>query len=145
MGIFDVFKTKMSEAAEKAGDVAEQAKDRVSDMMDKKKGGAASDPSARAQAPAGVPATGAEVKTEDRASNMVSEGAPVATAGEAAPGVGDDGAPAPGTTGGGMTQSIRDNVAKGTDTAGGTAGGVTGNRFGEEIDSGVQQGKDKLG
>ena len=100
MGIFDVFKTKMSGAADKAGgvagqawdkagDVAGQAKDKVSDMMDKKKG-EADDPSApaRGRRPEAGPA-------EDGASTMVSEGAPVAAAGEAAPGVGDDGAPAP--------------------------------------------------
>jgi hypothetical protein len=125
MGIFDVFKTKMNEAA-----------DKVSDMMDKKKDDA-DGPSAPAPADP-------EAATEDEASTMVSEGAPVSATGEAAPGVGDDGAPAPGESGG-MTQSIKDNVAKGADKAGEMAEGATGNRFDEKIDSGVQQAKDKLG
>lgn len=133
MGIFDVFKTKVSEAADKAGDVAGQAakkagdlageaKDKVSDMVDKKKGGGpADDPSAQTpSAPAGA---------ESEASAMVSEGGPVAQTGEAAPGVGDDGSPAADS----MTQSIKDNVASGAETAG------------EKLDSGVQQAKDRLG
>jgi hypothetical protein len=126
MGIFDVFKTKMNEAA-----------DKVSDMMDKKKDDA-DGPSA--QAPANP-----EAATEGEASTMVSEGAPVSSTGEAAPGVGDDGAPAPGASDSGMTQSIKDNVAKGADQGGEMAKGATGNRFDEKIDSGVQQAKDKLG
>ncbi|MBS2535668.1 hypothetical protein KGQ20_23175 [Catenulispora sp. NF23] len=146
MGIFDVFKTKVSEAADKAGDVAGQAakkagdfageaKDKVSDMVDKKKsGGAADDPSAQApSAPAGA---------ESEASAMVSEGGPVAQTGEAAPGVGDDGSPTADpmgadsadtdTAGGGMTQSIKDNAASAAE------------KTGEKIDSGVQQAKDRL-
>lgn len=141
MGIFDVFKTKVGEAAEKAGDVAGktwdkagevagQAKDKVSDLMDKKKDGAAGDSGAQAppepESPAG---------TAERASDMVSEGAPVSATGEAAPGVGDDG----------MTQTIKDNVSKGADKAGEMAEGATGNRHDDKIDSGVQQAKDKLG
>lgn len=156
MGIFDVFKTKVSGAADKAGDVAGQAwdkagdvagqaKDKVSDMMDKKKGEAA-DPSAP---PAAHAPAGAEAEAEARASTMVSEGAPVATAGEAAPGVGDDGAP-PQDSAGGMTQSIKGNVAGGAGQAGEMkagemAEGATGNRFEEKIDSRVRQAKDKLG
>ncbi|WP_194926316.1 hypothetical protein [Catenulispora pinisilvae] len=152
MGIFDVFKTKVSEAADKAGDVAGQAakkasdlageaKDKVSDMVDKKKGGGpADDPSAQTpSAPAGA---------ESEASAMVSEGGPVAQTGEAAPGVGDDGSPAADSmgadsmgadsmgadsAGGGMTQSIKDNVASGAEKAG------------DKLDSGVQQAKDRLG
>ena len=145
MGIFDVFKTKVNEAAEKAGDVAGQAKEKVSDMMDKKKGDAANDPSAQAQPPASAPSmAGAEPGMQGEASDMVSEGAPVAQAGEAAPGVGDE-APAQGAPGGGMTQSIKDNVAKGTDKAGEMAKDRTGNRYDDKIDTGVQQAKDKLG
>jgi len=166
MGIFDVFKSKVSEAADKAGDVAGQAwdkagdvagqaKDRVSDMMDKKKGDEADGPAAQAQAeatqadPAAQAAqapTNAAGGVEGEAADMVSEGAPVAATGEAAPGVGDDGAPAQDSSGGGgMTQSIKDNVAQGADKAGEMTKDATGNRFDEKIDSGVQQAKDRLG
>jgi len=141
MGIFDVFKTKVNEATDKAGDVAGQTKDKVSDMMDTKKGGAADNPSAGS--PAGT-VPGAEATTEDRASNMMYEGGPVASTGEAAPGAGD-GAPTGETSGGGMTQSIKDNVAKGVDKAGEMTGERTGNRYDDKIDTGVQQAKDKLG
>ena len=146
MGIFDVFKTKVNEATEKAGDVAGQAKEKVSDMMDKKKGDAANDPSAQAQPPTSAQTmAGAEPGMRGEASAMVSEGAPVAQAGEAAPGAGDE-APAQGAPGGGgMTQSIKDNVAKGADKAGGMAKDRTGNRYDDKIDTGVQQAKDKLG
>jgi hypothetical protein len=131
MGIFDVFKTKVNEAAGKAGEVAGHAKDRVTEMMDKKKAAAPHDPGA--QAPTST-VPGAEAATEDRASNMVYEGGPVASVGEAAPGVGDDGsAPPPDAPGaGGMTQSIKDNVAQGADHE-------------DSIDSGVPQGKDTQG
>lgn len=158
MGIFDVFKSKVSEAADKAGDVAGkawdkagdvagEAKDKVSDMMDKKKGDEAGGPAAQAPAQtAAQPPMGAEGGVENRAADMVSEGAPVSSAGEAAPGVGDDGAPAQDSSGGGgMTQSIKDNVAKGADKAGEMAKGATGNRYDEKIDSAVQQAKDRLG
>jgi hypothetical protein len=144
MGIFDVFKTKVNEAAEKAGDVAGQAKEKVSDMMDKKKGDAAHEPYAQAQPPTPAqPRAGAEPGMQGEASDMVSEGAPVAQAGEAAPGAGDEAAL--GGSGGGMTQSIKDNVAKGADKAGDMAKDRTGNRYDDKIDSGVQQAKDKLG
>ena len=148
MGIFDVFKTKVGEAADKAGDVAGQAwdkagdvagqaKDKVSDMMDKKdEGDGPAAQSSAAQTPAGAP-VGAEGGLEGEASTMVSEGSPVAAAGEAAPGVGDDG--------GGMTQSIKDNVVKGADKAGEMTKGATGNRHDDKIDFAVQQAKDKLG
>lgn len=137
MGIFDIFKTKVKEGAgkvgdvagqtwDKAGDVAEQAKDKVSDLRDKKK-------DAGPEAPQS--ATGAEPRTEGQASNMVSEGAPIADEGEAAPGVGDDG---------GMTQSIKGNVASGVEKAGEMAKGATGNKYDDKIDSGVQKAKDKL-
>ena len=166
MGIFDVFKSKVSEAADKAGDVAGkawdkagdvagEAKDKVSDMMDKKKGDEGGGPAAQAPAQtatqtaaqtAAQPPMGAEGGVENRAADMVSEGAPVSSAGEAAPGVGDDGAPAQDSSGGGgMTQSIKDNVAKGADKAGEMAKGATGNRYDEKIDSAVQQAKDRLG
>jgi hypothetical protein len=79
------------------------------------------------------------------ASDMVSEGAPVSSVGEAAPGAGDDGAPAGSADAGGMTQTIKDNVAKGADQADERAEDATGNRFDEKVDSGVQQAKDKLG
>lgn len=163
MGIFDVFKSKVSEAADKAGDVAGQAwdkagdvagqaKDKVSDMMDKKKGDEADGPAAQAPADTTQAAQAPQAPTnaaggvEGEAADMVSEGAPVAAAGEAAPGVGDDGAPAQDSSGGdGMTQSIKDNVAQGADKAGEMTKGATGNRFDEKIDSGVQQAKDRLG
>ena len=123
MGIFDVFKTKVNEAAEKAGGKAEQAKD---------------------QAPTGT-VPGAEASTEARASNMVYEGGPVSATGEAAPGIGDDDGSAPHkASGGGMTQSIKDNAAKGTEKAGEMAKGATGNRYDEKIDSAVRQAKGKL-
>lgn len=141
MGIFDVFKTKVNKATDKSGDVAGQAKDRVSDMMDKKKGGAADNPSAGS--PAGT-VPGAEATIEDPASNMLYEGGPVASTGEAAPGAGDE-APARETSGGAMTQSIKDNVAKGADKAGEMAGERTGNRHDDKIDTAVQQAKGKLG
>lgn len=145
MGIFDVFKTKVGEAAEKAGDVAGktwdkaggmagQAKDKVSDMMDKKKDGAADAPSAPAPTASESPAQ-ARAATAERASDMVSEGAPVSAMGEAAPGVGDDG----------MTQSIKDNVSQGADKAGEMAEDSAGNRYDDKIDSGARQAKDKLG
>lgn len=139
MGIFDVFKTKVSEAAGKAGEVAEQAKDKVSDMVDKKKGGspAPGDPAA--------PRPDAALGAEDGPSNMVAEGAPVADAGEAAPGEGDDPADtASGGSRGGMTQSIKGNVASGVDKAAEKAKGATGDKYDDKIDSGVQQAKDKL-
>ena len=140
MGIFDVFKTKVSEARDKAGEAAGQAKDKVSDMMDKKKEapGAAGDQVAR----------GADANTEGEASNMVSEGAPVAQDGEAAPGVGDhvaaEGESAPGSRSGGMTQSIKDNVSSGVDKAGQMAKDKTGGKYDDKIDSGVRQAKDRL-
>jgi hypothetical protein len=62
--------------------------------MDKKKGGKAATPA------------GTETATEDEASNMVSEGAPVSQTGEAAPGIGDDGDP---------VRSIKDNAASATE------------------------------
>lgn len=131
MGIFDVFKTKVSEAAEKA-----------SDLMDKKK----DTPQAKdARQAAGTPA---DPGAEGDASNMVSEGAPVSQVGEAAPGVGDDGAPEGGTGtsdgSGGMTQSIKDNVAGGVEKAGQMAKGKTGGKYDDKIDSGVKKAKDML-
>ena len=145
MGIFDVFKTKVNEAAEKTGDVAGQAEDKVSDMRDKNKGGAANDPSAQApaQSPAEAPAS-AQAPVQGQASDMVSEGAPVAQTGEAAPGAGDEAA-GQDASGGGMTQSIKDNAAKGADKAAEMAKGATGNRYDEKIDSAARQAKDKLG
>jgi hypothetical protein len=139
MGIFDVFKTKVNEAAEKAGGVAGQTKDKISDLMDKKKGGPANESSAQAPAEAAA----STERGAEAASDMVSEGAPVAQAGEAAPGVGDDGAPAAEASGG-MTQSIKENVAKGADKTGEMAKGATGNRHDDKIDSAVQQAKDRL-
>ena len=134
MGIFDIFKTKVSEAAEKVGDVAEQAKDKVSEMMDKSKGGTAPEETATEQG---------------EAANMVSEGAPVSEVGEAAPGVGDDGTEAPAASesggSGGMTQTIKGNVASGVEKAGEMAKHATGGKFDEKIDTGVQKAKDMLG
>jgi hypothetical protein len=115
MGIFDVFKTKVGEGAEKtedvaekawdkAGEAAEQVKDKAAELKDKKKG-AASTPSM-------------EAATEEEASDMVSEGAPVSQTGEAAPGVGDDGDP---------VHSIEDNAA----------------RAGEKVDSGARRAGDR--
>jgi hypothetical protein len=147
MGIFDIFKTKVNEAAEKAGDVEGRAEEKAPDTMDKKKGGAADDPSAQApaQPPTSArPAAGAGAGVQAEASDMVSEGAPVAQTGEAAPGAGDD-VQAQAAPDSGMTQSIKDNLARGADKAGEMAEGATGNRFDEKIDSGVQQAEDKLG
>ena len=122
MGIFDVFKTKVNKAAEKTG--------------------ASDDPAAQAPS-AGPAATGAEAGTDGQASNMVSEGAPVAQTGEAAPGAGDVAAPQEASSGG-MTQSIKDNAARGADKAGEMAEGATGDRYDEKIDSAVQEAKDRL-
>jgi uncharacterized protein YjbJ (UPF0337 family) len=142
MGIFDVFKTKVSEAAGKAGEVAEQAKDRVSDMVDKKKGGSA------APGDSAAPRPDAALGAEDGPSNMVAEGAPVADAGEAAPGEGDDAAKGvtgqSGRSGGGMTQNIKGNVASGVEKAAEKAKSATGNKYDDKIDSGVQKAKDRL-
>ena len=130
MGIFDVFKIKMGEAAEKVGDAAEQARDKVSDMMEKRKGDAAHDPAARTRPE--TPAADADF--EAGASDMVSEGAPVTP----------DGEQARDSSGGGMTQTIKDNVAKGAEKAGEMAKGATKNRYDEKIDSAVRKAKDKL-
>lgn len=120
MGIFDVFKTKVSEAADKA-----------SDLLDKKKDA----PQPQSQPP----------DAEGEAANMVSEGAPVSHVGEAAPGAGDD-ATAEGGSGdsGGMTQSIKDNVAGGVEKAGEMAKNKTGGKYDDKIDSGVRKAKDML-
>lgn len=130
MGIFDVLKTKMGEAAEKVGDAAEQAKDKVSDMREKRKDDVAHDPAARTRAE--TPA--ADARLEAEASDMVSEGAPVTPGGE----------DARDSSGGGMTQTIKDNVVKGAEKAGEMAKGVTKNRYDEKIDSAVRKTKDKL-
>ncbi|GAA1953373.1 antitoxin [Catenulispora subtropica] len=114
MGIFDVFKTKVNEAPDKA-----------SDLMDKK-----DEPSE------------AGTSVEDEASNMVSEGAPVSAVGEAAPGAGDEAAAAGGS--GGMTQSIKDNVASGVEKAGDMAKSKTGGKYDDKIDSGVRKARDML-
>ncbi|GAA2065773.1 hypothetical protein GCM10009839_91800 [Catenulispora yoronensis] len=137
MGIFDVFKTKVSEAADKAGDVAGQAKNKVSDMMDKKKDETEAGPAGSVSAPE------AEADAEDGATNMVSEGAPVSHDGEAAPGAGDDGR-SDAKSGGGMTQSIKDNVASGVEKAGAMAKGKSGGKYDDKIETGVQKAKDML-
>lgn len=128
MGIFDVFKTKVSEAADKA-----------SDLMDKKK-----DAPHAPDTQTGAAAEGAE----GEAANMVSEGAPVSPVGEAAPGAGDDVTPQAGSgnagDSGGMTQSIKDNVAGGVDKAGEMAKNKTGGEYDDKIDSGVRKAKDML-
>jgi hypothetical protein len=128
MGIFDVFKTKMSRAGEKVDDAAEQAKDKVSDLMDRKKDEAPDIPAADdPMAEVGTPV--------HEAADMVSEGAPAAGEAEAP----DEG------SSGGMTQSIKDNVAKGAEKAGEKAKDATGNKYDDKIDNGVQQAKDRLG
>ncbi|MFL6111257.1 MAG: antitoxin [Catenulispora sp.] len=112
MGIFDVFKTKVSRAGEKVGDAAEQAKGKVSDLMDRR----SDEPPAVADDPM------AEVGIPADKTAASSEGAS-----------------------GGMTQSINDNVDRGTEKAGETAKGATRNTYDDKIDTGVQKAKDTLG
>jgi hypothetical protein len=120
MGIFDIFKTKVGEAADKAGDVAGDLKDKVADMFDGDKDKDAAD------AP------------EAAAEKMVSEGAPVADTGEAAPGAGDDGS-------GGMTGTIKQNVSSGADKAAEMADSATGGKVTDQIQTGADKTKDMLG
>jgi len=116
MGFMDTLKTKLHEAAEKAGPVAEQAKDKVSDLMEKRKSGSsghAGDGSAQSGGTTRTTQTTHGTGGDSGARDMVSEGAPVSQTGEAAPGAGDDGTPAKGGSDSGMTQTIGGNVASG--------------------------------
>jgi hypothetical protein len=132
MGIFDVFKTKVSGPAHKAGDVAGDVtdKDRAKDSKQ-----ATASPEQAAAKTAATPTADAE-----EAAQMVSEGAPVAEAGEAAPGVGDDGA----SNEDGMTGTIKQNVAGGAEKAGQFVDEKTGGKFSDQVDAGVQKTKDTL-
>lgn len=156
MGIFDVFKTKVSEAAGKVGDMLE----------DKKGAKTPADTHTAQDSAAGMPGTPATDQpgpgasgmapdpTKDEAqeaAHMVSEGGPVADTGEAAPGIGDDGtAAAPGEArqgsgDGRLTGTIRQNLSSGTDKAADMADSKTGGKYGDEIQKAADKAKDNLG
>ena len=166
MGIFDVFKTKVSEAADKVGDMAGDVKGKVGDMLEEKKGAkAAADTQTAQDSAAGMPGTPATDQpgpvasgmapdpTNDEAqeaAHMVSEGGPVADTGEAAPGIGDDGA-ATGPGGearsedGQFTGTIRQNLSTGADKASDMADSATGGKYTEKIQNAADKAKDNLG
>ena len=155
MGIFDVFKTKVRAAADKAGDMLEDKKD------DK----APADTQTAQDSAAGMPGTpatdqpGPDVRgmapepTKDEAeeaAHMVSEGGPVADSGLAAPGVGDDGA-AIGEGGeprrgedGQLTGTIKQNLSSGGDKAADMADSSTGGKYTDRIQSAADKAKDDL-
>ena len=141
MGIFDVFKTKVSEAAHKSGELAEDAGEKSKQVLGEAKAKMAE--RRRGSEP--------DPQAEEAATMMVSEGAPVATAGEAAPGMGDDGVAggtgrARGTgSSGGMVGSIKQNTASGVEKAGEFVDDKTGRKYSDQIQSGVKKAKDKLG
>jgi hypothetical protein len=129
MGIFDIFKTKVSETSDKVGDVAGDVGDKVGDTL------------ARDEEP---PATGqAGGGAVQQAERMVSEGGPVADTGEAAPGMGDDGA-AEGADGA-MTGTIKQNLSSGVDKAADMADSKTGGKYTDQIQSAADKAKDRLG
>jgi hypothetical protein len=137
MGIFDIFKTKITGAADKAGDVAgdvagkvgdavEDLKEKVTDTVHKKDEGPA--PTADAAAPV--------VEGEHNAEEMVSEGSPVAEA---------PAAPEESGQGGGMMGTIKQNVAGGAEKAGSFVDDKTGGKFSDQIDKGVEATKKAMG
>jgi hypothetical protein len=138
MGIFDVFKTKVSEAAHKSGELAEDAGEKSKQVLGEAKAKMAE---RRRDAEA-------DRAAEEAATTMVSEGAPVSATGEAAPGMGDDGMPGgTGRTGGsgGMVGSIKQNTASGVEKAGEFVDEKTGRKYSDQIQSGVKKAKDVLG
>jgi hypothetical protein len=140
MGIFDVFKTKVSEAAHKSGELAGDAEEKsrqvVGDMKARMADRRRDD--------------GADRDADEAGATMVSEGGPVSSTGEAAPGAGDPaGAAGPGTRNaggsGGMVGSIKQNAASGVEKAGGFVDERTGGKYSDQIQSGVKKAKDALG
>ena len=134
MGIFDVFKTKVSEAAHKSGELAEDAGEKSKQVL----GDVRAKMAERRNDPA------ADREAEAEATNMVSEGAPVSSTGEAAPGMGDDGA-ARGGSRGGMVGSIKQNTASGVEKAGEFIDDKTGRKYTDQIQGGVRKAKGALG
>ena len=136
MGIFDVFKTKVSEAAHKSGELAEDAGEKSKQVLGDVKAKMAerrTDPDA-------------DRRAEAEATDMVSEGAPVSSTGEAAPGMGDDGAaPGQGKGRGGMVGSIKQNTASGVEKAGEFIDDKTGRKYTDQIQGGVRKAKGALG
>jgi hypothetical protein len=157
MGIFDVFKTKVKGAADKAGDMAGDAKGKDTN--------APADSQTAQDSAAGMPGTAATDQpgpeaggmapdpTKDEAqeaAHMVSEGGPIAETGEAAPGIGDDGA----TTGQGearrgedgrLTGTIKQNLSSGADKRAGMADSATGGKYSDPIQKAADKAKDNLG
>lgn len=136
MGIFDVFKTKVSEAAHKSGELAGDAEEKsrqvVGDMKAKMAERRRDD--------------GADRDADEAGAKMVSEGGPVSSTGEAAPGAGDPAGAAGGSGGsGGMVGSIKQNAASGVEKTGDFVDEKTGGKYSDQIQSGVKKAKDALG
>ena len=145
MGIFDIFKTKMTEAADKTGDSAGDATNKTGDMAGNLKDkateafdGMTGKKDAMAGGVADMTDTAETPVMEGthNADEMVAEGSPTTA---------DAPATAPAQGSGGMTGTIKDNLASGADKAGEMADSSTGGKFGDQTDTGVGKAKDMPG